>query len=129
MGATGASLAQEATPEWVAQIRPDHPRLFINADSWPAVRAMAEGEMAEHYAKVKAVVEKLPAELEEKDYGFEAQDAAFVYLVTGEQNYLDLTKRLLETSVRFYRARIAAGKAVNWYTTTRVGALAAFDWI
>ena len=124
-----AAQAQEAAPEWVARIRPDHPRLFINADSWPVVRAMAEGEMAEHYAKVKAVVDKLPAELEERDYGFEAQDAAFVYLFTGEQRYLDLTRRLLETSVRFYRARIAEAKAVNWYTTTRVCALAAFDWI
>ena len=27
----------EELPPWTAKIRPDHPRLFFNADTWPEV--------------------------------------------------------------------------------------------
>jgi hypothetical protein len=30
-------------PEWVARVRKDHPRLFFNAETWPAARARALG--------------------------------------------------------------------------------------
>lgn len=119
----------QQTPEWVAAVRRDHPRLFLNADTWPAVRAMAEGPMAEHYAKVKAMVDGLPAAPEEKDWGWEANGAAFVWLMTRDPKYLELTRKLLDASLAFYHARIAARKAVNWYSHTRVQALTAYDWI
>jgi len=38
----GQALAQDA-PDWVARIRPDHPRVFLNADGLPEVRALAQG--------------------------------------------------------------------------------------
>ena len=28
---------------WIARIRTDHPRMFFNAETWPAVKARAEG--------------------------------------------------------------------------------------
>ena len=28
---------------WIARIRPDHPRMFFNAETWPAVKTRAEG--------------------------------------------------------------------------------------
>ena len=28
---------------WIASIRRDHPRMFFNADTWPQVKARAEG--------------------------------------------------------------------------------------
>ncbi len=124
------AMAQRTeVPEWVGKIRADHPRLFFSADTWPAVKAQALGPMQEHYAKVKEVVDKLPAELESKDYGFQALNAAFVYRVTEDPKYLELARKLLDTSVEFYHARIAAGVMVNWYSHTRLSALAAWDWI
>ncbi|MCD6362185.1 MAG: heparinase II/III family protein [Armatimonadetes bacterium] len=129
MACMAPAQAQGETPDWVRAIRPDHPRLFLNADTWPAVRAMAEGEMAEHYARVKAVVDKLPAEPEMRDWGQEANDAAFVWLMTHEPKYLALTQRLLDASLAFYHDRIANKVMVNWYSHTRVQALTAWDWI
>ena len=28
-------------PEWLGRIRRDHPRMFFNKDTWPAVKARA----------------------------------------------------------------------------------------
>ena len=48
-----ASLAgAQEVPDWVARIRPDHPRLFFNTDTWPEVRARAEGPLAEHLSLI-----------------------------------------------------------------------------
>ena len=42
--AVGALLCAAAeTPNWEARIRRDHPRMFFNAETWPAVKARAEG--------------------------------------------------------------------------------------
>ena len=30
-------------PDWEGRIRRDHPRMFFNAETWPAVKARAEG--------------------------------------------------------------------------------------
>jgi hypothetical protein len=37
-----AALAGEVA-DWTAEIRKDHPRLFINADTWPDVRRRVVG--------------------------------------------------------------------------------------
>ncbi len=127
-GIAPRACAQER-PEWVEHIRGDHPRVFLNNDSWPDVRAMAEETMADHYAKVKARVDALPAELPVKDYGAIAMDAAFVAKFTGDAAYLDLTRNLLDRSLEFYHAQVAADNAVAWYSDSRIMALAAFDWV
>lgn len=124
----GMAFARER-PDWVARIRPDHPRLFLNEDTWPAVRAMSEGTLAEHYAKIRARVDGLPADPEVRDWGDEAALAAYCWRMTGEARYLDLTRTLLDRTLEFCHARVAAGKAVNWYSRSRVSALVAFDWI
>lgn len=128
---TGAfTMAQETErPAWVERIRDDHPRVFLNDDTWAEVRAMAEGPMAEHYARVRKTVDDLPAELEVRDYGSLAMNAAFVWKFTGDEGYLQRTREMLDRSIEFYHQSIADGKAVNWYSTTRISALAAFDWI
>ena len=38
-----SASAAAADDAWIARIRTDHPRMFFNADTWPAVRARAEG--------------------------------------------------------------------------------------
>lgn len=120
--------AQER-PDWVARIRPDHPRLFLNEDTWPAVRAMSEGPLAEHYARVLARVDAIPAEPEVRDWGDESALAAYCWRMTGDARYLDLTRALLDRTVEFCHAEVAAGREVNWYSRSRTAALVAFDWI
>ncbi|MCE5250792.1 heparinase II/III family protein [bacterium] len=111
-------------------LRKDHPRLFFNADTFPAIKARALNEDAKLYNDMKARVDKLdPAALESKDYGIPAAEAAFVYLVEGDERYLALSKELLKKSISFYHECYNQQKPVNWYAYTRISAWAAYDWI
>jgi len=150
-----SALAQEGDDGWISKIRKDHPRLFFNKDTWPAVKARALGPEKERYEEIKKRVDKYPddpqgrsggaaADVEEKvggkvykmakaapakEWGKQAMETAFVYLVTGDRKYLEKTKKMLEVSIGVYHKCYAERRAVNWYSTTRVCALAAFDWI
>jgi len=122
-------------PDWTAEIRRDHPRLFFNADTWPAVRERALGRERSWYLRTKARVDKLRVELEgvdrpePRELGPEAAQAAFVFLVTDEARYLELAKKCLDTSLRFYDACFRERKSVNWYSTSRVHAVMTWDWL
>ena len=124
-----ASAGAVERPIWVDSIRTDHPRLFLNSDIWPDVRAMAEGPKSDHYDRLKEQVDRLPEQLEVADYGSLAMNTAFVWMMTGDDAYLQRVKEMLDHSLEFYHARIAEGRAVNWYSTSRISALTAFDWI
>ena len=127
-GASG--MAQEdAAPEWLNRIRPDHPRLFFNADTWPAVEARTRGVNADHFEKVKEHADGVPDEPGVEDWGNHLMSAALVYRVTGEAARLDKIKKMFRASLDFYHQRYAEGKAVNWYSTSRIGWLAALDWV
>ncbi len=60
-------LAARATaadlPAWTAKIRGDHPRLFFNADTWPAVRDRALRAELAWYRSMKARVDRLSKDL------------------------------------------------------------------
>jgi heparin/heparan-sulfate lyase len=147
---SSSSLAGQALPDWTSKIRRDHPRLFFNAETWPAVRARALGVERAWYEQFKGRVDKLETELANsdvsrasrprgeggtpstqaaRDLGPEAASAAFVFLVTEEPKYLDLAKKCLETSIRYYEQCFAERKTVNWYSTSRVHATMAWDWL
>ena len=125
----------EELPNWTGKIRADHPRLFFNADTWPEVRQRALGAEHEWYSAVKARVDRLLVELESeagdepRELGPQAAQAALVFLITDEPKYLDLAKKCLDTSLRFYDACFEAKKTVNWYSTSRVHATLAWDWL
>ena len=129
-----AALGQEL-PDWTAKIRQDHPRLFFNSDTWPEVRRRALGAEHEWYLATKARVDRLLAELEgeaqpePRELGPQAAWAAFVFLVTDDPRYLELSKKCLDTSLRFYDACFEEKKSVNWYSTSRVHATLAWDWL
>ena len=125
----------ESLPEWTTKLRTDHPRLFFNADSWPAVRDRALHEEREWYASLKGRVDRLASELEKGDgpgpreLGPEAAASAFVFLMTKEPRYRDLAKKCLDASLRFYDECFQEKKSVNWYSTSRVHATMAWDWL
>jgi hypothetical protein len=111
-------------------LRADHPRIFFNADTFPALKERALGEELALFGSMKARTDKLAAETEDyKDYGIPAAEAAFVYLVTGEEKYFALAKELISKSLAFYHKRYAEEKTVSWFSWTRINALAAYDWI
>ena len=127
-------LAEEL-PEWVGKIREDHPRLFFNSEMWLEVRRRALGAEREWYHFIKGRVDSLAKRagnkdaLDVKEYGQEAAWAAFVYRVTEEKRYLELAKKCLDASLRFYDECFNRRKSVNWYSTSRVHATLAWDWL
>lgn len=121
---------EEWDPSTITEkIRPDHPRMFLNDDTLEAVVAMAGGPASTHYERLVGAVDGYESSPAPDDYGREAMNTAFVYLVTGEPGYLDRAKALLVASVDHYESQTAAGEAVNWYSTSRIGALTTYDWI
>lgn len=120
-------------PDWTAKIRTDHPRLFFNADTWPDVKQRALGAERRWYEYIKDRVDRLKSELgdkvEPRELGPQAAWAAFIFRMTGDKQYLELAKKCLETSLDFYEACFEQRKSVNWYSTSRVHATLAWDWL
>jgi len=116
--------------DWLSSIRKDRPRLFFNTDTWPAIKSHALNEEADLFAKIKSGIDELVGkEIEPGDHGRRAAEAAFVFLVTEEDKYLELARDLLSTSVNYYHQRYKEGKSVSWYSFSRINAWAAYDWI
>ncbi len=147
-------LAEGADDNWIAKIRKDHPRLFFNKDMWPQVRDRALRQEKEWYVSLRRRVDRYPAdpmpqgrgtspayrekadggyELVElprpRQWGREAMETAFVYLLTGDKSYLERAKKMLQISVAAYNECYEKGMCVNWYSTSRVCALAGYDWL
>ena len=122
-------------PDWTDAIRADHPRLFFNANTWPQVRERALGAEREWYQSVKDRADRLLSRLKGVDkpkpqeLGPEAAAAAFVFLITEERQYLDLAKKCLAASLDYYDQCFQQKKTVNWYSTSRVHATMAWDWL
>lgn len=122
-------------PKWVSDIRNDHPRLFFNSDTWPKVRRRALGPERQLYNYIKGRVDSLLKNegdkevLDTKEYGQEAAWSAFLYRVTEEHKYLDLSKKCIDASLRFYDECFKNKKSVNWYSTSRVHTTLAWDWL
>jgi heparin/heparan-sulfate lyase len=130
LAGTAAAACLHAQPDWKSRIRKEHPRLFFNRDTWPAVKALSLNQEAAIFESMKGRVDRLAAsDIGPNDYGTQAAEAAFLFLVTGEDRYRDLAVRLLTTSVAFYTRCYAEKKTVNWYAFSRINAWAAYDWL
>ncbi|MBQ9429938.1 MAG: heparinase II/III family protein [Kiritimatiellae bacterium] len=143
---------------WIARIRTDHPRMFFNAETWPAVKARAEGparaardnllKRADDYPDDPVCSGFDPVTFREvktasgthtttaatpipsvKEWGPQAAECALAWRFTGERKYLEKARKMLEASVAAYHAAYRNGRAVNWYSTSRILALCAYDWI
>ncbi|MBI3944634.1 MAG: heparinase II/III family protein [Armatimonadetes bacterium] len=138
------SLAAPAPPgpdfAYVLQnIRPTHPRLFLNEEQWPAMKARALGPGRETFEGMKRVADGLPAPdaITPKDWGPSLAPTAFVYRVTGDPALLEKIVRMLRVSLEWcddiYR------RSETWadtrtlggldYPFTRISWLAALDWV
>ncbi|NLF68695.1 MAG: hypothetical protein GX575_06515 [Candidatus Anammoximicrobium sp.] len=120
-------------PAWTGKLRTDHPRLFFNRDTWPEVRQRALGAERAWYEEVKRRVERLKREARTpfaaRDLGREAACSAFVYRMTEDSACLELAQQCLDASLRYYDECFAQRKTVNWYSTSRVHAILAWDWL
>ena len=148
-------INQDDLDTWLPNLRRSHPRLFFNSETWPAVKARALGVAAEDFEKLFERVKGYPDEpvgdsggppfeseqeiagqtfmmptaKEAREWGVQAMETAFVYLIGGEKQYLERARRMLEVSVGVYHQCYRERRAVNWYCMSRVCALAAYDWI
>ena len=148
------NLGNSSGDSWIAKIRTEHPRLFFNKETWPRIRERALHQEKDWYIALKKRVDRYPdnptSESESEDFAYrqtadgkyetvklprptewgpQAMQTAFVYLVTGEKKYLEKAKKMLEVSIAAYNECYEKGMAVNWFSTSRVSALAAYDWI
>lgn len=118
----------------VPRIRTDHPRLFFNADTWPAVKARALTVEQAYFDRMKAKVDRIPLEeirsgdWASPDYGSAqvgVMEAAFVYRVTGDPLVLDKVRRMLRGTADTFPERPGTGEraypSIAW--------LAALDWV
>ena len=133
--------AAEGDDAWIGKIRRDHPRLFFNADTWPAVKERALTVCQDHLAKVKGYADGPPdkaewsliqrpaprpgSALEVRDYGNQLMAEAFVYLVEKDPARLAKIKEMLRASLSYYQACYDQNQSVSWYAWTRMGWLSA----
>ncbi|MFA5689407.1 MAG: heparinase II/III family protein [Kiritimatiellales bacterium] len=125
------------------QIRTDHPRLFFNADTLPAVISRALNEEKawyRHYVKNRAVrllnEKELPSIRDRGDavgghydYGMQAAWSAFTYLVEEDATYLALAQKCIETSLDFYELCYSKQEEVSWRSCSRTHLVMAIDWL
>ena len=143
---------------WIASIRRDHPRMFFNADTWPRMKENAKGparasldallKRVDSYPENPVCADFGPVQFHEvktaggthkttaaspivnvKEWGSQAAECALAWRFTGERRHLEKARKMLETSVAAYHAAYRNRRAVNWYSTSRILALCAYDWI
>jgi len=128
-------------------IRPDHPRIFFNSDTWPEVKELAYGQRK---ADLESLIEEVnrytdnpvaegtgPVEVKDRslplgdivEFGREAAACALVWRFTGKDKYLQKAKKMLKVSVDAYTEATKNGRPVRWYAHSRVNACCAYDWI
>ncbi len=144
--------------QWIHRLRPDHPRLFLNADMLPALRERAATVAKADFDAMKKEVDALPDDapvilktdlfdqlpdgtikphnpsqqgtmLFRYNGSDQAVRAALLYLLTGEKRYLEKTKAYLKLANHVLAWTARAGVWADLLGNTRVNALAAWDWI
>ncbi len=134
---SGAAGADDES--WIAKVRPDHPRLFFNNDTWPRVKGRALDQEKEWFAQLRKMVDRYPdnpssqsiredlADRRKPDgsvetvtlprpveYGTQAGQTAFVYLVTGDRKFLEKGKRCSGERAAYHEC-IDKGMAAGLY--------------
>ena len=133
---------------WIEDIRTDHPRIFINRDTLPKVKAWAQKigtkqllTDAEHFQIDPALkVKKRGAVGTVRPYGSqdvevsalyeeEAMTCALAYLLTDQKKYADKAWQFLDHNLAVYKDCAAKRAAISWFAIGRIENMAALDWI
>lgn len=151
-------LNLQAEQEWKEKILPGHPRIFINEQTLPLMKERANGAMEEYFSQLKAEADSLPEnpslDLNKELYemsasgkvsfkmpasqgqhlvkyqgGSEALRLALLYLVTGDKKYQLKAHRYLKVALEFYLWCHQHQILADWYNTSRIDALTAYDWL
>jgi len=108
------------------RINMGRPRLFFNAETWPAVKKRALEDEKDYFIRIKKQVEQLePWELKTGDYGIQLMTAAFVYRVTGDEATLEKTRKMFRLTLDYYLSR----KVDNIRSYSRIATATALDWL
>lgn len=142
----------------LGDIRTDHPRIFLNKDMLPEIRAKAQGVLAKDFARLKNEVDELPLDapaiidsslftlhkdgtIEFKtsgiqgyrvfkyDGGSQAVKSALVYLITGNREYIDKAVNYIKLANHIFQWTADQNIWVDLTGHIRINALTAYDWI
>ncbi len=112
--------------EVAPRIRPGHPRLFFNTETWPPLEARLRAD-AKALADLKRAAASLPREFTADSFLMfrgSLMQAAMAYRVTGDAALLEKINRLLRAGVDFCLRR-------NWYNyhNPNWDLIVAMDWV
>ncbi len=125
-------------------VRMSHPRMFFNEKDIPAIKALAAGRLKNYeyrwmVNRVNPLLDQpivFPdslavdgSENENHEYGTRLHDAALLWIITGEQKYLDFSKRLMRRLTQYYELRNSNNLNVDWYMYSQACAACAWDWL
>lgn len=147
----------EPTKDTLKLLRKDHPRIFITKDNIERIRERTLGSSKRQFDKLRAQVDKYrknptwnfnPAKFEYNPEGKssfkrpsfmltqvmtvggrQAQNAAFVYLMTGEKIYLTKAKNYLKYSTTLYEWALKNQLLVDWQNNHYERSIIAYDWL
>ncbi len=134
----GAETMNEPTAgDWLANVRDEHPRMFLNPEILPVVREYALTHERDYYGRIKRTVDGISVDMPRErleggstpKYGGYAQMCAFVWLMEADRSALEKARHLVLEGVRFYNRKSSQRQPVNWYSASRVCAMTAYDWI
>lgn len=144
---------------WPANINTEHPRLFVNQNTLSSLRSYVVNKKNILFTQLVTEVDLLPDEAPFIVYesmvdelptgekvpkansngagiaffryngGAEAVKSALIYLINGEQKYLDKTKSYLRLFNKVLDWTSRNGKRMEHTGYSRINALVAYDWI
>ena len=152
------SLSASSDGVWISRMRKGHPRMFFNSDTWQQIEANAHGKAKPYLdgllkradshpvdpkcsetgpvalRKIKTatgshMTSRLSPIEKVKDWGTQAAECALAWRFTKERRYLEKAKRMLTVSIAAYHEAYRNGRAVGWYSNSRIMGLSAYDWI
>ncbi len=122
----GEAKALAAAVDVLPLLNRGRPRLFISRDSWPAIKDNALTADRDAFADLARDLSAMhPEAIRTGDWGKQALDAALVYRVTGDEDSLLKTRRLLRAAVEYFRER----HALDSRAYARITWAAALDWV
>ena len=150
-------FAIDAVPETLALLRKDHPRIFITKENIEQIRERTRTTSKKQFERLKALVDKYrikptwnfnPSRFTynpngkstfKRPYfmltqvmtvgGRQAQNAAFVYLMTGDKQYLTKAKNYLTYCTELYEWALEKQILVDWQNNHYERSIIAYDWL